>query len=123
MKRYYLVKGDERHEVELMDGRYNFCKIGHLITPRVAELLGYTLEEQERREWVVCWDNGIKPLIFERDKKKHNWDNEVQVAELREGERVISREDAERAWSTCRFEGDSCANMLIEALGFIEGDS
>lgn len=129
MKKNYLVKCDERHEVELIDGRYNFCALGHMITPAVAVLLGYELQKVNERE--ECWmvvghDNGGNSVwtsqeASQKAKRAHGGTIKHMVA-LEDDERIVSREDVQRAYGDSGFitKGNIALEKLCSELGFGE---
>ena len=129
MTKLFLVKGDERHEVEMIDGRYNFCaQTDHSVTPLFATYLGYELQEVEREEcWVVVDGKYDNSHAFEKrgHAVKHAKDYGgiiKHMVALEDDERIISREDVERAYSRCGYEtkGNIVLNKLCKELGFGE---
>jgi len=125
MKKYYLVKGDERHEVHDYGNWIRLRDSTHNLNKTTAEALGYKLEEVlERREyWVAYTDilTGKVDVFYNEEIARHCHKDAIKVVELHPNERIVSREDVESAWNCCGFEGDDCVDALIEELGFEDG--
>jgi hypothetical protein len=117
-KKQYLVKGEERHEVEVVDGRYNFKALGHMITPLIATHLGYTLEEVDER--IECWANiyadSDNSFHLSREIADHMRGGDrlrlAYLTELREGEIIIDRE---KLWQSRGMEfKQACKHLGLE---------